>query len=459
MKNNEVYICDTGHKEYLQEEFNPSVEYPEGINITLKSDKQIYDSFRKLMYEMGFDKENYNKSNWNPFSEFIKKGDKVLIKPNLVNHKNAIAENGTDCLITNFSVIRPIIDYTIIALNGTGKIIVGDAPVQDCNFSEVIKLYNLIDSIKEYNNKGINIDLKDFRKNENPDIETILVNLGNDSSLSETDEYSKKYGITNYDLREMHKHHHKGNHEYLIAKDILDADVVINVPKPKSHRKAGMTACMKNFIGINSKKEYLPHHRNGSVASNGDEYPEKSVIKKLWSITKNYTYTKNKLIMFIFKVLGYSQAAIKKNRYREGSWYGNDTIWRTILDINKIVLYANKKGEMKNEKQRIVFNVADMIVCGEKEGPLLPSPKEVGYLVAGFNQLQMDSAIAKIMGFDKDKIKYIKNGYELKKYKISFNKECKIIKNGKIIDENQINNHFNASDGWKDYLQCEEEIK
>ena len=452
MKYNDVYIYDTKHQEYNFNNFNTATEYPEGLHLDIASDKNIYDSFRTLLYDMGLDKKNYGKSTWNPFSEFIKLNDKVVIKPNLVNHINGILENGTDCLITNFSILRPIIDYTIIALKGTGSIIVGDAPVQECIFEEVTKLYGLKDAIKIYNSNGYNIKLKDFRKNDNLNVECILVNLGDDSSLVDVDKYAKKYAITNYDLKEMHKHHSNRKHEYLIAKDVLEADVLINVPKPKSHRKAGMTACMKNFVGINARKEYLPHHRNGSIAFNGDEYPEKSVIKKMWSITKNYTYTKNKIIMFFLKLLDFAQLVLKKNRYKEGSWYGNDTIWRTILDINKIVLYTDKNGKITNKKQRTIFNVADMIICGEKEGPLLPSPKKVGYLIAGFNQLNMDKAISNIIGFDENKIKYIKNGYELKKYKISDDKKFIVWKREKKIDPKELNKNFKASDGWKDYL-------
>jgi len=31
----------------------------------------------------------------------------------------------------------------------------------------------------------------------------------------------------------------------------------------KLHRKAGITCALKNLIGINGNKEYLPHHRLG----------------------------------------------------------------------------------------------------------------------------------------------------------------------------------------------------
>ena len=152
MKNNDVYVVDTKIYKYSNDNiFNPSTVYPEGLNIDIKSDSNIYDCVRRLFIQMGLDKGNIGKKNWNPFGDFIKKNNKVVIKPNLVKHINESLDGNTDSLITNFSVIRPIIDYTIIALNGTGSIIVGDAPVQECNFAEVIKLYNLEEAIKKYN--------------------------------------------------------------------------------------------------------------------------------------------------------------------------------------------------------------------------------------------------------------------------------------------------------------------
>ena len=452
MKNN-VYIIDTNIFEYKNISFNPSEKYPEGLNLEVNSDEKIYDNIRKLFITMELDKKNIGKKSWNPFGEFIKKGDKVVIKPNFVNHINPAKDGTTDSLITNFAIIRPIIDYCIIALNGTGSIIVGDAPVQDCNFEEICKINDLKKCINIYNDFGHDIKLIDFRKNNNSNLECKIVSIGKDSSLSEVDKYCKKYAITNYNLKYMHEHHSNGKHEYMIPKDVLEADVIINLPKPKTHRKAGMTACMKNFVGINSKKEYLPHHRNGSIHNNGDEFPEKSLVKSLQSTLKNYNYLNNKIIYLGNGVLHFIMKKKKQNRFLEGSWYGNDTIWRTILDINKIILYSNKEGIMTNKKQRVIFNLADMIVSGEKEGPLLPSNKNVGLLVASFNQLNMDHTICKIMGFDTEKIKYIKEGYKLKKYKISDNDVFNIKDYKKnIVDVSLYNKSFIPTDGWIDYL-------
>ena len=44
------------------------------------------------------------------------------------------------------------------------------------------------------------------------------------------------------------------------------------MPKPKCHRKAGMTSALKNFVGANVRKEFLPHHTMGSIKEGGDEY-------------------------------------------------------------------------------------------------------------------------------------------------------------------------------------------
>lgn len=451
--NKDVYILDTNIYEYNNSTyFNPSTKYKEALDIAIKSDERIYDKVRNLFILMKLDEANIGKNNWNPFKDFIKQNNCVVIKPNLVKHIN-VANNGTtDSLITNFAVIRPVIDYCILALNGTGRIIVGDAPVQECIFSEVIKINGLEEGIKEYRKKGYDIELIDFRKNQNENLECTIVNLDDDSSLCDVDEYCKQFAITNYNLKYMHEHHHDGKHEYLIANNVLNADVIINLPKPKVHRKAGMTACMKNFVGVNGKKEYLPHHRNGSIYSNGDEYPEKSFLKKVNSNLKNYSYKHNFLIDFLRRIVSLILRINKKNRFMEGSWYGNDTIWRTILDLNKIILYSDKQGNLKEDRQRTIFNIADMIISGEKEGPLLPSDKPVGLLVASFNQLNMDRTIAEIMGFDSNKIKYIKNGYELEKYKISETNKFNTYINGENIDAKMLNKNFIPTDGWIDYL-------
>ncbi len=459
---NEVYVVDTQKYEYDNSKyFNPKKYYLEGLDIDIKSDAEIYDNVRKLFMSMNLDKNNIGTKDWNPFRDFIKKNDKVIIKPNLVYHFNTLANEETDSLITNFAIIRPIIDYTIKALKSTGEIIVGDAPVQECDFSKVININGLEEAIKGYNEAGYKVRLIDFRKNNNLNLKCKVVSLGKDSSLVPLDSYCNKYAIPKYDLKEMHEHHKKGIHEYLVPEDILTANVIINLPKPKTHRKAGMTACLKNFIGISSKKEYIPHHRIGSVSCNGDEFPEKNIIKEVKASVRKYSYKNSKVISLIVGGCSFLEKKLKINKYIDGGWYGNDTLWRAILDINKLVLYADKDGNMSKRPKRIIFNLTDMIISGEKEGPLAPSSKKVGFLIAGFNSLNIDSIICKVMGFKDCKIKYIINGYDLKKYKLSNSNvfDVVIIKDGATkkcksnkINLNELNKKFIPSDGWIDYL-------
>ena len=204
MLDNNVYMIATNYYKYDNSKiFNPSKRYLEGVNLDIKSDEKVYDLVRNLFIEMNLDSEHIGTKDWNPFGDFISPDNKVVIKPNLVKDINELSNSNTDCLITNFSIIRPIIDYTIIALKNTGSIIVGDAPVQECNFSSVVKLNGLSEAVNIYNDNGFKIELKDFRKNEVADLKCKIVSLVQNSSLSDVDKYCKKYAITNYNLKYM----------------------------------------------------------------------------------------------------------------------------------------------------------------------------------------------------------------------------------------------------------------
>ena len=94
----------------IQEHFSPSQHYPEypWHDISSKENK-IYDTLRNILYEYGLDKENFGRSTWNPFKNFISPGMTVLIKPNMVMHQfdNHVSY---DELITHPSIVRAIID-------------------------------------------------------------------------------------------------------------------------------------------------------------------------------------------------------------------------------------------------------------------------------------------------------------------------------------------------------------
>jgi hypothetical protein len=56
----------------------------------------------------------------------------------------------------------------------------------------------------------------------------------------------------------------------------------------------------------------------------------------------------------------------------EGSWHSNDTIWRTCLDLNRALLYADKAGRMQDVPQREEISIVDAIVAGRAKGRWRP---------------------------------------------------------------------------------------
>ncbi len=173
----------------------------------------------------------------------------------------------------------------------------------------------------------------------------VLFDLGRDSLLEPITDGSGSFRVTCYDPRLMARTHAPGRHQYLVAKDVMEADVIINLPKLKTHKKAGVTCALKNLIGINGNKEFLPHHRAGGSRSGGDCYPGASLVKRALEYSLD---RQNQTASFVGGRL-WREVAVNLERISirsgdelgvEGSWAGNDTVWRTGLDLNRILLYG-----------------------------------------------------------------------------------------------------------------------
>ena len=485
MKQDSVCVIKNNKYEYptIGELFRPSVCYPEYLyrQDVAQQENHVYGMVRDGLHMCGFDAAHYGTADWNPLGELIKPGERVLIKPNLVLHEN-LGGYGEECLYTHPSVVAAIIDYVIIALKGSGKIVVGDAPLQECVFDTLLDTSGYRKLIDYYVDKGIDIKIVDFRNTktyikdgihyrqteEYADHGTIVqmdkISLFADKKKKEL----KKLRITNYDPRILQQHHNTHKHEYNISSEVLMADVIINMPKPKTHRKAGITGALKNLVGINANKEYLPHHTLGSSKEGGDAYQNRS----FWLNIANYLLDQRnihnhdggnrtaKKYADAYQKVYQKGSRVSGEKYWEGSWYGNDTIWRTIVDLNRIMLYADKNGTMTDKIQRKSFIVGDMIISGEKEGPLEPSPKEAGVLLFGMNPICVDKVIASLMGFDYADIPSISNK-EIYKGKCAFTeyKHIDIVSNEGMWDRKEPEDirrnaglMFEPTIGWEDKL-------
>jgi len=388
-------------------------------------EKAVQEAFRL----MGYDAENFGTEEWNPLGRIIRPGDKVLIKPNMVMDRNYNPQGGLECLFTQASVVEAVLKYVVRALT-EGQVVIADAPMQACNFDKLVKESGYLSMVEDFRHRypHIHFELKDLRgvksvwKNgfyryyENSDAEQKIVRLDQDSEFAGLPvERIDAMRITDYDPDILHSHHNAERHEYAVAKDALDADVIINMPKPKTHAKAGITCALKNLVGMSVRKEYLPHHTNGeyteeSSTQGGDAYKTRTVFRRVedflldWKNRCAQTYHLTKLAWLLQQCVRVDHLLARyfcQEQFSEGSWYGNHTISKTITDLNKIAFYADKEGKMPpagHKKVRRYLIVADMVIAGDGQGPLSPSSNPVGLIGVGENPVAFDEVVATLYG-------------------------------------------------------------
>ena len=384
---------------------------------------------RQLFQIWGLDRPNQNTALWNPLADFISPASRIAIKPNWVYH----APQGPatlEALITHTSVIQAVLEY--VALTSPAAITVGDAPLQSCDFHLLREAAGLGSLEAWARERNIPLEIVDFRRTVNPDGRPaakrredvrpmdrfVLFDLGDESALQPLDADAGKFRVTEYDPDRLTAAHHRGSHKYLIAREVLDADVVLNIPKLKCHMKACITGALKNLVGINGHKEYLPHHRKGGSDSGGDCYPGAPSWKGLTEDVADFV-NREQGSRSVRYALGRALAASRKlaafagaDDNVEGAWYGNDTVWRMCLDLNRILLYGSSDGRLQSTRQRTLINITDAIVAGEGEGPLKPTPVAAGFLTGALNPAVAEYVHARLMGFDPERIPLIRRAFD-----------------------------------------------
>src|SRR5580700_7394645 len=103
----------------------PSCSYPAGP----ESDNPISQALHRVAVEMNWADEN------GPFGKVIPRGARVLIKPNLVLHRNE-GTGGNGCLVTHLSLIRAAVQAAL--RSPAAEVVVGDAAIQGCDFKALM---------------------------------------------------------------------------------------------------------------------------------------------------------------------------------------------------------------------------------------------------------------------------------------------------------------------------------
>ena len=384
---------------------------------------------------------------------------KVLLKPNWVTHSTRPKDHL--CLRTNDNFVLSILTY--ILKNNPSKVIIADAPIQRCEWDKMLSFpflaeigklsdkFNIPVEIIDLRRKKINIRQRNIVTGGRPLSDYVIVDVGGLSYLEPiTIPNETRFRVTCYDPERMREAHSQGIHKYCIGKEFFEADVIISLPKIKTHEKTGITGALKNLVGINGDKDFLPHHRIGGTRRGGDCYPGNSILRywaELALDRANHRSVGSWYWRYVSAILWRLSIPGPEHHLAAG-WYGNDTVWRMVLDLNLIAEYGRPNGTISQFKQRQIFSICDAIIAGQGDGPLRPEPLPLGIVSFTDNSAQNDRIMAILMGLDPDKIPLFKNSFHTTDLQ-------SITLNGKQIEMDKLT-HFAQSAllpaGWNNYL-------
>ena len=412
---------------YPHPPFAPGEPFPEfaGFDRGCDPGNRLFGMFRNLLQLAGCDAGRFGSPQWNPLGHLVRGRSRIVIKPNLVLHKVGELSCSIQGLVVHASVIRLLVDYLLLAarqLQQPVEIIIADTPLQSADFDLLCEQNGLVELMRHYRAAGEPVSTLDLRSERavindsflilqrlrlaGDPAGSVVIDLATRSLHYDKARESVRYSIQDYDDGVTQQNHCRQVHRYRFSRTILEADLVINLCKLKTHAKAGVTLAMKNIIGANVSKDYLPHFVPGSPRRGGDEFSSDSVHQLVVRSVRDFFY-RHPGLAAAHRILKRAVYSIEARRGQggdvsayAGAWYGNDTVWRTIVDINRALTFADSAGRLASAPQRKVVYFVDGIWGMEGEGPLKGDDKHVGLLAMGDDPVEFDAKLAYFMGFD-----------------------------------------------------------
>jgi uncharacterized protein (DUF362 family) len=404
--------------------FAPSERYPEyRFGPIADEANPVYGMVRELFTQLGLDGARAGTAAWNPLGEWIRPDARVFVLSNFVYHRRP-REGVHDFhgKVVHGSVLRALIDYVLIATGEGGKVLVGNAPLQSCRFDDVLAESGTTAMLDFYRASGLSVEAADLRAEvverdrvgrirhrelrSGPN-SAVEIDLGADSLLDGiglTGGDAPHFRVSDYNPDRTEGFHARGSHRYVMAQAVLASDTVISVPKLKTHEKVGITCAVKGFVGAVARKDCLAHHRFGSPAAGGDEYPARLGFLKPVSHYHDWVNRRSQdaPAQALAQVIDVTarRALRRMGADSAGAWYGNDTAWRMAVDLARIVHHADANGVMRDAPQRRHLALIDGIVAGEGAGPLSPTGVDAASLIFADGVLDADLAACRLMGFD-----------------------------------------------------------
>lgn len=402
----------------------------------------VYEQVEAALRDLGLDRARSGTPDWNPLGDLIAPGDRVVLKPNFVASKNfhqPLVGDKLLCSSTPGSVLRPLIDYALRAAGPSGQVTIVDTPVEGCNVNDVLCGLGIDQLIDYYRQRGHLVEFLDLRyfqivprmvlddvrrRGRSLNLGMLVreslpgdplgyrvVDLASRSRFADVERRAGRYRFHRSHKHTPQPHHSDGKHEYSIPRTVLAADCIVNLCKLKTHKKSGVTLACKSVIGLTNEKYWLPHYTAGTPAEDGDEFPFwPPLAVRMENQLQRLPLPLGHSLVARAPRLQDPQNGMVKGFILEGSWEGNDTIWRTILDLNEIVLHTGKDGVLRDTPQRRYLTLIDGIIGGEGEGPLASTPRHAGLVVASQDPVLADLVATRLMGFDPSRVKTITEG-------------------------------------------------
>jgi uncharacterized protein (DUF362 family) len=413
---------------------------------------------------------------------------RIVLKPNWVLHETDPAFP-IRALVTDARLIEAVVEACLELFPQAQSILVGDCPLQSADWPRLCQQSGLNPVMERLTQAGGGrVAFRDLRKDvfqhqagnfltpaqtEHGDPGGYCeVELGQTSHLEPISDQAGRFGVNDYSAAVTRSNHRAGSHRYLVGRSILEADLFINLPKWKCHSKSGLTGALKNLVGINGDKACLPHFRRGAPRWGGDEYGDEGrwlywaqttlraivqkrsrlayrLLKPGWEFLKRWRGLETRL----------ADPAIQPKRFYAagGAWPGNQTLWRTIYDLNRVIQCADARGRLQPAPGRRCFSIMDGLISGEGNGPLQPLPRQTDCLFFGEDPFAMDTALAWFMGFDPAKIPILSQrasyqgpfwgDFDLNQLVVEI--EGQPIR----LVESPINHHFVPPPNWRNHIE------
>ena len=417
---------------------------------------------------------------WQRIQSAVHPGDKVFLLCNFVQERRLgqpFGEQVAKC--THGAVVHAVCEAVLAALGDSGEVCYGNAALQSSNWDRLMRETGAGFLEEHYRRKGRTVRQKDLRMVRRPrsfagadraaetlDAERhcVDVDLRQDSLLHELcSAGSPQFRVADYDYRRTEACQNEVEHRYMVSRDLLDADVVVHIPKLKTHEKVGITCALKGVVGIVGSKDCLAHYRSGGDVHGGDEYPGRGTWRRWQSRLHQGLHAERR------EGRG-RQAGLMLDRNLArllsrcglvygGAWHGNDTCWRMALDLARIVRYADRRGRMQDAPQRTNICLVDGIVGGEGPGPLSPKPVSSQVLMFADDLALCDLAAAKLMGFDPDRLPLVRHAFDrTMRYRVTGadagESRCRYDDADLGVDEIRpvLGRPFEPSPGWRHHL-------